>query len=221
MHFDSKYPSIRKLPIRSCSTSTILVYPFSHIFHAYFIRNEIVLHFWVKSFSQFRLQPVVFIGVTCNNKTGEEEREGGRSVIKKKKKEREEKKTRTEQELNIPPTLNFITLPVLQIPSNFRLKIPRQLDSRHSNHRTKTRSYLRTFSVHHLPTNFAKLSSPSNIFFRGSRKREREREGHSLNLRVRIVARKLQEVSTVFRFLARRTRLRDHKTSSPKKRREK
>lgn len=46
-------------------------FSFSHIFHAYFIRNEIVLHFWVKSFSQFRSQPVVFTGFTrCNNKTG-------------------------------------------------------------------------------------------------------------------------------------------------------
>lgn len=55
-------------PYVSSSTSTILVF---HIFHAYFIRNEIVLHFWVKSFSQFRSQPVVFTGFTrCNNKTG-------------------------------------------------------------------------------------------------------------------------------------------------------
>lgn len=151
-------------------------------------------------------------------KGGKEREREKRNKIKKK-----EKKNEDGARVKHPPTLNFITLPVLQIPSNFRLKIPRQLDSRHSNHRTKTRSYLRTFSVHHLPTNFAKLSSPSNIFFRGSRKRERERERqrHSLNLRVRIVPRKLQEVSTVFRFLARRTRLRDHKTSSPKKRREK
>lgn len=62
----SKYPKI---------THTFLLprarFSFSHIFHAYFIRNEIVLHFWVKSFSQFRSQPVVFTGFTrCNNKTG-------------------------------------------------------------------------------------------------------------------------------------------------------